>query len=36
MPETYYEMNKRMCNSTSCGDCPIICGVCAVRGEQQH
>ena len=23
MPETIYEMCERMCNSTSCGDCPL-------------
>lgn len=23
MPETYYEMNKRMCNGTNCEDCPL-------------
>lgn len=23
MPETIYEMSKRMCTSTSCGNCPL-------------
>lgn len=23
MPETFYEMNKRMCNGTNCEDCPL-------------
>lgn len=23
MPETIYEMSKRMCNSTCCKDCPL-------------